>query len=555
MYGLPEYIFDLKCKVKSLQSQVDGFKSGRKYVKMREGFKAELDGKDRVIKSLERELADLRRRKDRECNFWIQAADDTQRDCAGKIRKMERRLKEMEERALRAERQRDGLYDKLKEKNAEFYRLATELEDEKGRNKKLAAQLNRDFENSSLPSSQKPSYKKITNNREKTGRKPGGQPGHEGHGRKKQTPTRVIPIPAPEEYTDSPDYRPTARMVTKQMIGFHVTVSCDEYVTEEFRKVSTGQRVHAQFPPGVVDDVNYDGSVKAFAFLLNNYCCVSIDKVRLFMSDLTDGALDVSKGMISGLCREFSEKTAIEQDKAFSDLLLSPVMNTDFTSAKVGGQNVNVCVCATPATVMYFAREHKGHKGVEGTPIEDHQGILVHDHDKTFYHYGTGHQECISHGLRYLKDSMDNEPGLKWNTQMRELLREMIHYRNGLSDKENPDTDKVATLEARYADILNIAKDEYEYDPPSDYYREGFNLFKRFDEYRENHLLFLHDKRVPADNNLSERMLRIYKRKQKQAMTFRSFEGLEYLCRCMGVLASLSAQGENLYKNVAARFG
>jgi hypothetical protein len=364
----------------------------------------------------------------------------------------------------------------------------------------------------------------------------------------------VIAIPAPEGYANSPDYRLTGRVITKQMIALNVSVSCDEYVTPEFRRVSTGQRVHAQFPPGVIDDVNYGGSVKAFAFLLNSNCCVSIDKVRFFLSDLTDGALNLSKGMISGLCKEFAENTSAEQSKAFSDLLLSPVMNTDCTSARVGGRSAQVYVCATPDVVMYFAREHKGHEGVKGTPVEDYQGILVHDHDKTFYRYGTQHQECLSHPLRYAKDSIGNEPGLTWNTQMSGLIREMVHYRNNLDTDEEPAPGKVTEFEARYMQILNVAKEEYEYEPPSDYYREGYNLYRRLDDYMENHFLFLHNKRVPSDNNLSERLLRIYKRKQKQAITFRSFESLEYLCLSMGVLASLSSQNQNLYKNVTDIF-
>jgi hypothetical protein len=554
MYGHIEYVRDLQYKVKSLQSQVDGFKSGAKYDKMRSALRRQLDEKDRIIKSLRQEVVEAHAQTDKVRKCWFEVTDDLEKEYAAALCKKDRELKAMEDRALTAERGRDEFRDRLKEKIREFYLVGTELEEEKGRNKKLMAQLNRDYENSSIPSSQKPNHKKIANNREKTDRKPGGQPGHEGHGRKRQTPTRVIPIPAPEEYTNSPDYRPTGRMIRKQVIGLSVSVSCDEYVTEEFRHVHTGRRVHAQFPPSVVDEVNYGGSVKAFAFLLNSNCCVSIDKTRSFISDITDGDLNLSKGMISGLCKEFARNTGAEQSKAFSDLLLSPVMNTDCTSARVGGRSAQVYVCATPDVVMYFAREHKGHEGVKGTPVEDYQGILVHDHDKTFYNYGTGHQECLSHPLRYLKDSMDNEPGLNWNTQMRELMRGMVHYRNGLYADEDPDPDKVTGIEAKYTEVLNVAKKEYEYEPPSGYYRDGYNLYRRLDEYMENHLLFLHDKRVPSDNNLAERLLRIYKRKQKQAITFRSFENLEYLCRSMGVLASLSSQNQNLYKNVAAIF-
>ena len=81
---------------------------------------------------------------------------------------------------------------------------------------------------------------------------------------------------------------------------------------------------------------------------------------------------------------------------------------------------------------LYFAREKKGHEGVKGTVTEDYQGILVHDHDLTFYHYGANHQECLAHVLRYLKDSIDNEPERTWNKEMRSLVQEMIHFRKRL---------------------------------------------------------------------------------------------------------------------------
>ena len=84
--------------------------------------------------------------------------------------------------------------------------------------------------------------------------------------------------------------------------------------------------------------------------------------------------------------------------------------------------------------------------------------------------------------------------------------------------------------------------------------KKGYNLFKKMLKYRDNHLLFLHDRRVPHSNSLSERLLRIFKRKQHQVMTFRSFENLAYLCQSLGVIASLRSQGKNLYNNVASIF-
>ncbi len=204
---------------------------------------------------------------------------------------------------------------------------------------------------------------------------------------------------------------------------------------------------------------------------------------------------------------------------------------------------------------MYFARPKKGHEGVKGTPVEDYQGILVHDHESTFSRYGTGHQECMAHILRYLKDSMANEPDRKWNREMHSLIQEMIHYRNGLKDGEECEGPKVADFEKRYIEILQKAKEDYENIPPSKYYRDGYNLYLRMEKHMEDHLLFLHDMRVPSNNNAAEQRLRNYKRKQQQAMSFRSFDSIDYLCQSMSMLVLIRENEENIFDRVSQIFG
>ena len=107
-------------------------------------------------------------------------------------------------------------------------------------------------------------------------------------------------------------------------------------------------------------------------------------------------------------------------------------------------------------------------------------------------------------------------------------------------------------FENRYNQILELAKEEYEYEPPSNYYKDGYNLYKRLDEYRSSHLLFLHDTRIPTNNNLCERKGRVFKRKQRQVMAFRSFDSLVHLCSSMSIIDMLSAKENNLFKSVAA---
>lgn len=139
-----------------------------------------------------------------------------------------------------------------------------------------------------------------------------------------------------------------------------------EYHADVYYNSKTGERRHGAFPEGVKDDVNYDGSIKAFLFLLNNDCCVSIDKSRTFLAELTQGKLHISRGMINKLSKEFSEKTEALRKETLQRMLLSPVMHTDFTNARENGENAQVLVYATPAgEVLYYAKEKKGHEGIK----------------------------------------------------------------------------------------------------------------------------------------------------------------------------------------------
>jgi len=550
-----EVITKLQYEVKHLKSEAASFRTGERYKVMDERFRLMTEEKNREISRIKNELAEANAALVTMRENWFLVNCDIEKGHKRELAKKDATIKQLEKRAIKAENERDDAKDKLRVKNRELYDVLTELEEEKGRNQKLTIQLNRDYGNSSLPSSSRPFRKKIVNGREKTGRKPGGQPGHKPHLRKKQEPTGTTMIPAPEEFLDVNKYKPTGEMIKKQVIDISINLIVDEYITPGYRHIKTGRRVHAPFPEGINDDVNYGGSVKAFAFMLNNYCNVSIDKVRDFLSGITGGRLSISKGMINGLSDEFAGKSEEKKLELIKDLLSSPVINTDFSPVNLNGRNVNILVMANENEAMFFARESKGHKGIKGTPLEDYFGTMVHDHDKTFYGYGKNHGECNSHVLRYLKSSIENEPHLEWNKMMQNLLREMIHYRNGLpGDATEIEPGVIESFEGRYLEILDKAKEEYEYIPPSDYFTDGFNLSKRLLKYKDNHLLFLNDLRVPATNNLSERLLRLLKRKTRQVMAFRSFESIDNLCSSLGVIISMRPHSENLYEDIASIF-
>ena len=376
-----EYTTTLEYRLKAAKKELEAFQSGDKYIRMEEQHRKEVRALERKIAKLEKELAEARRRAKTIRDQWFEVFEQLQKECDRKVAAAQKEARLMEKRAVKAEQQRDAALDQVTEQRHELYEVKTELEDDKEKNQKLTAQINRNYENSSIPSSKAVTRKKIPNSREKTGRKPGGQPGHKGHCRKKLTPTEVIQLPPPEEVLNDPDFKKTAKTIRKQKIDIRIEVSVTEYAADVYYNSKTGERVHASFPQGVVDDVNYGGNIRAFLFLLNNDCCTSIDKSRKFLSDLTGGKVNLSKGMVNNLSKSFDEKTEDQRKETFKDMLLSPVMHTDCTNARVNGESAYVFVCAVPdGDVLYFAREKKGHEGVKGTVTEDYLGILVHDH-------------------------------------------------------------------------------------------------------------------------------------------------------------------------------
>ncbi len=53
-------------------------------------------------------------------------------------------------------------------------------------------------------------------------------------------------------------------------VSVRVVTGVVEYVTSEYRDKKTGQRVYAEFPEGLKEDVTYNSSVKAQAYMINN---------------------------------------------------------------------------------------------------------------------------------------------------------------------------------------------------------------------------------------------------------------------------------------------
>ena len=72
----------------------------------------------------------------------------------------------------------------------------------------------------------------------------------------------MIFLPPPEEVLDDHAFKKTARTIIKQMVSIRMVMDVKEYHADVYYNSQTGERIHAAFPDGVIDDVNYDGSFR-----------------------------------------------------------------------------------------------------------------------------------------------------------------------------------------------------------------------------------------------------------------------------------------------------
>ena len=541
--------------LKHYKDKVAAYESGEIYTRMRKEHQEELAYQDRIIRGLKLDLCHARAENSRIVRAWMQECEDVRAECDKEKALMQKEMEKMRAAMEEAFRQRDEAKKIAQEKREEAYQAKTLAEEVQQKNHALTARIKKDYTNSSKPSSMDPNHKTIHNSRESSGKRVGGQPGHQHHSRKQLRADETHEVEMPQEYKDAARYHPTNRIIRKQMIFLRVSSYVVEYTAPELKDRFTRKKTHAPFPEGFVDDVNYDTSVKAFAFLLNQSCNVAIDRVRTFLRDISGGTIQISNGMICNLARQFSRRTEAERNELFLKHLGTDVLHADFTFARKKGKQTAAMITATEDSVLYQSKAKKGDEGVKGTPLELFNGTLVCDHESAIVKHGARRQECMSHIRRYTIASVENEPKLKWNHKMRKWIKRAIKHWNSYSDEDAKAWHKMSDkLIEQFLEIVKLGKAEYEYDPPNKYFRDGFNLCRRLSDSPEDYFLFLRDPKVPPTNNLAERCARKYKRKAHQVMSFRGDHGDEYFCDALSIIETLKLRKRNLYQEISSRF-
>ena len=159
-----DIITSLQYQLKAANAELLAFRSGKKFIQMEAEHHKKTKHFETIIKELKSGLAkshaDIVSIRDQ----WFEIFEELQKEMEKERKEYEKKLKAMEQRALRAEKQRDESLDKVTRQRHKIYETETALEEEKGKSLKLEALLHHNYENSSLPSSMSVKRKKCPGN-------------------------------------------------------------------------------------------------------------------------------------------------------------------------------------------------------------------------------------------------------------------------------------------------------------------------------------------------------------------------------------------------------
>lgn len=429
----------------------------------------------------------------------------------------------------------------LEKENKELKIENKKLRNDNDRLKKI---INNDSNNSSKPPSSD-IKRNIPNNREKTNKKAGGQKGHKAHFLSKKLVEEKI---KKGEFRREIYHKGKIQKeyISKYILDLEINVIAKEY---RFYKDKNGKY---NIPKEFKTDVQYGSELKTLCTILNTEGIVALDRLTNLVSCITHGGINLSKGSIVNFTKELNQKSEYLIKKIEEDLLNSEMMNTDATTGRCENKNICVRTYSTEKSTLLIPSYGKGKKYIEETNILNrYTGNLVHDHETVMYNYGGKHIECNVHISRYLRGDYENTKN-EWSLKMRSFLCSLNEYRKKLKGKgiDKLEKEQLDRYSKRYDELLEEGYEENKKVKGKYLRQEEQRLLNRLKKYKENHLMFLYDFRVPFDNNLAERDLRHVKSKQKISGHFNSMEGIKIYLNIKSIIGTLKKRGQNFYNKI-----
>lgn len=427
--------------------------------------------------------------------------------------------------------------------------------------KELNEKLNKNSKNSSKPPSSDGLKKSTKSLRGSSGKKQGGQTGHEG------TYLSVVGKPdetvkhMPDKCRNCPNRKKCETKAciteTRHVVDIVVETNVVAHEVYEIECPRCGKNLKGSFPEGINARIQYGENLSALVVSLNTVGALSINRVHEILSGVFE--IPISNGTINSMVLRAACSVSSTVDDISNRLLEEYHLHCDETGTRVDGRTKWVHVISNEFYTYLALHDKRGKKAMNDIGLlARYHGIVTHDCWGSYWSCDGDfrHSVCCAHLLRELNGVMENHPDQKWAKQFYDLLINMKKVREKAENKSLKELSyyHLHKFNNQYEEIIELAKEENPV-PDSEPGKKGRKkkgkvraLIERLEKYKAEVCLFTKDFEIPFDNNQAERDFRMIKTKTKVSGCFRTDEGATAYLKIMSYIGTAKKHGINAFK-------
>ncbi len=427
--------------------------------------------------------------------------------------------------------------------------------------RELNEKLNKNSKNSSKPPStdgySKPSPKSL---RTPSGKKPGGQDGHDGSYLSiVSKPDEVIQhMPSKCENCPHREECQSHAYVTetRNVVDINVSANVTAHEVLAIDCPYAHEVLEGSFPENVKAPVQYGNNLSALVVALNTVGALSVNRTNEILSGVFN--IPIATGTIVSMVNRCADAVTDTVTEIADKLMEAYVTHCDETGTRVDKKTRWVHVMSSDLLTYLFLHDKRGKTAInEEGLLTRYNGIAVHDCWSSYWSCDGNftHAVCCAHILRELNGVIENHPEQEWAQRFIDLLLSMkkVVDKAKANGKESLSPYHLNKFSKLYEEIIQKAYEENSL-PESSQRKRGRkkkgkvrSLIERLDNLREDICRFSTDFAVPFDNNQAERDIRMVKTKTKVSGCFRSINGAKSYLKIMSYIGTAKKHGMNAY--------